>query len=365
MFTKSWNAAGAALVASSLFVLGSPPASAESVSSFPTSVTAQARYRLGDPVDVTFELHNPTGQDYSLLVWDTPLERGDRQVGSYVKLRRDNHDLAYQGRLATRKATPGARSYRTIHAGETVRETVDLTTAFAIAEPGTYTVTLDARSRDVVAGPAPSARANTQFTGQDLNAATATFELLPGGQPRLTTGAKLRQDNAKSGQKAKFRNMSGSHERDLRKAIPKANDLVEEAIEELEDDPRSDDYREWFGKWSERRYDRVTSVYEKIGDDADDATYDGDCDEDDDVLAWMDLDNPNYIWICEGYWDLPLTGEYSMAGVLVHEESHFSENGGTDDIEYGPDESRELAEDHPDRAVNNADNYMFFVDEIH
>jgi peptidyl-Lys metalloendopeptidase len=363
VFTKSWKAAGTVLATGSLLVLGPTPVPAEDMSTFPTSVTTQAQYRLGDPIDMTFALHNPTGQDYSLLVWDTPLERRAPEAGNYVKLRHGDQELAYRGRMVKRSATPSARSYRTVHAGETVTATVDLTTAFAITEPGTYTVTLDSRIRDAVPGPAPAGRTSGQFTGHDLDAATATFEVLPGGPPRLTTGAQRSLDDARAAQKAKFKNMSDSHERDLRKAIPKANHLVDAALDDLDDHPRSSEYRRWFGNWKESRYDRVTSIYEKIGHDADDATYDGDCDgEDEDLLAWMDLSHPNYIWLCKGFWDLPISGaDFSMAGTILHEESHFA---GTDDIEYGPEECEDLADDHPDRAVINADNYTYFAEDV-
>jgi peptidyl-Lys metalloendopeptidase len=363
VFDNSWQVVGTALATSGLLVLGPTPVPAEDTSTFPASVTTQAQYRLGDPIDMTFALHNPTAQDYSLLVWDTPLEGRGREAGSYVKLRRGPREVAYQGRMVTRSATAGARSYRTVHAGETVRETVDLTTAFAITQPGTYTVTLDSWIRDAVTGSAPAARTSTRFTAHDLAATTATFEVLPGGEPRLTAGAQRRQANEKAAQKAKFKNMSDRQERDLRKAIPKSNNLVGEALDELDDNPRSNEYKRWFGNWKESRYDKVVSIYEKIGDDATDATYDGDCDgEDEDLLAWMDLSDPNYIWLCTLFWDLPISGgDYSMAGTILHEESHFA---GTDDIEYGPEDCEDLADDHPDRAVRNADNYSFYADDV-
>jgi peptidyl-Lys metalloendopeptidase len=360
VFTKSWHAAGTALAAS-LFVFGSTPALAETVSTFPVTVTAQKQYQLGEPIDVTFELHNPTGQDYSLLVWDTPLERWDREVGRYVKISHGNRDLAYQGRVVRRSGTPGARSYRTVHAGETVRETVDLSTAFAFTEPGTYTVTLDSRIRDAVPGAAPSGRASIQFTGHELDAAAATFELLPGGQPRPTITATLRQNDSKAALKAKFRHMSDSQERDVRNTIPKADRYVDKAIDVLHDDPRSDRYKKWFGKWNDHRYDQVSSIFRRIDHDADDATYDGACD-DEDIYAYVRSDYPDHIWLCAGFWDLPLTGIDSKAGTIVHEESHFDVNGGTQDYAYGTENCMELARHDPNTAIANADNYAFFVE---
>ncbi|TCO54100.1 M35 family metallo-endopeptidase [Actinocrispum wychmicini] len=339
MFTKSWQAAGVTLAAGVL-VLGATPALATTtMNTVPVTVTTQTQYRLGEPIGVTFELHNPTGQDHSLLVWDTPMERWNGEVGRYVKVAQGNRELAYQGRVVRRAATPDARSYRTVHAGETVRETVDLSTAFAFTEPGTYTVTLDS---------------------QGLDAAAATFEVLPGGQPRLTTGAQVRQDDTKAALKAKFKHMSDSQERAVRKAIPKADDYVDRALDVLHDDPKSNRYQKWFGKWTEKRYDKVTSVFRRIDHDSDDITYDGDCRED--ALAYVRADDPDHIWLCPDYWDIPLTGVGSQAGTLVHEESHFDVNGGTKDYAYGTEDCKDLAKDDPNKAVANADSYAFFVE---
>jgi peptidyl-Lys metalloendopeptidase len=359
VFTKSWYAGGTALAAA-LLVLGSTPALADPMSTFPVTVTAQPQYRLGDPVDVTFELHNPTGQDYSLLVWDTPLERLDREVGRYVTVRHGSRALRYEGRMVKRKAAPEASSYRTVQAGATVRETVDLSTAFAFTEPGTYTVTLDSRIRDAVPGAVRGAR--TQLTGLDLDAVTATFEVLPGGQPRPTVAAKLRQANPRTVLGPKFRHMSDGQEREVRKAIPKADDYVDKSIDLLNDDPRSSHYKKWFGKWNEDRYKLVKSHYRKIDHDADDTTYDGDCD--DDSYAYVYPDYPDHIWLCKAFWDAPTTGDDSQAGTIVHEQSHFTVNGGTEDFAYGHEACKNLAEDHPGKAVMNADSHEYFAEKI-
>jgi peptidyl-Lys metalloendopeptidase len=146
------------------------------------------------------------------------------------------------------------------------------------------------------------------------------------------------------------------------RCIHRSVEYVESAIEDLADDPESNDYEQWFGRWTETRYDRVLSAFERIGDDAENATYDGGCDKE--YIAEVDPANTNYIWLCEAFWDLSPTGGYSMASVIVHEESHFIANGGTDDYEYGVDKCEKLAEEHPDRAVRNADSYMFFADDV-
>ncbi|WP_223198513.1 M35 family metallo-endopeptidase [Solihabitans fulvus] len=43
----------------------------------------------------------------------------------------------------------------------------------------------------------------------------------------------------------------------------------------------------------------------------------------------------------------PLTGTDSKAGTLVHEQGHFTVNGGTGDYVYGQSGYRQLAKDNP------------------
>lgn len=64
------------------------------------------------------------------------------------------------------------------------------------------------------------------------------------------------------------------------------------------------------------------------------------------------------MWLCPPFWEeLP---ETQVLG-LIHEASHSC---GTKDIEYGDVRCEILAEDNPWTAVHNADNYLYFVDNI-
>jgi len=53
---------------------------------------------------------------------------------------------------------------------------------------------------------------------------------------------------------------------------------------------------------------------------------------------------------------------YSQGGTLVHESSHFTINGGTDDHAYGPDDCQLLAQNYPATAVDNADSHEYFAE---
>lgn len=62
------------------------------------------------------------------------------------------------------------------------------------------------------------------------------------------------------------------------------------------------------------------------------------------------------------FWDIAVSGPNSRAGTLIHESSHFTQNGGTDDIVYGTSGARDLASSSPSQAINNADNYEYYAE---
>lgn len=63
------------------------------------------------------------------------------------------------------------------------------------------------------------------------------------------------------------------------------------------------------------------------------------------------------------FWSATLEGTDNQAGVLLHETSHFKDVGGTRDLAYGQANALNLASNHPDQALNNADSYEYFMEE--
>lgn len=63
------------------------------------------------------------------------------------------------------------------------------------------------------------------------------------------------------------------------------------------------------------------------------------------------------------FWNSELTGEDSKAGTLVHEASHFAQNGATEDNIYGREDCAQLAKTHPGEAVGNADSHEYFAED--
>jgi peptidyl-Lys metalloendopeptidase len=76
----------------------------------------------------------------------------------------------------------------------------------------------------------------------------------------------------------------------------------------------------------------------------------------------MDIYRFGEVFLCGAFWKAPLNGSDSQGGTLVHEASHFTQNGGTADIAYGEDDCKELAMQEPGSAIRNADSYEYYTE---
>jgi hypothetical protein len=55
-------------------------------------------------------------------------------------------------------------------------------------------------------------------------------------------------------------------------------------------------------------------------------------------------------------------GTDSQGGTIIHELSHFTVNGGTEDYRYGPEKCLVLAQSDPLTAIMNADSHQYFAE---
>lgn len=66
------------------------------------------------------------------------------------------------------------------------------------------------------------------------------------------------------------------------------------------------------------------------------------------------------VHLCDQYFRAPLLGNNSQTGTLIHEFTHIIFN--TDDHDYGQKECKALAKNNPALAIDNADNYEYFIE---
>ena len=82
------------------------------------------------------------------------------------------------------------------------------------------------------------------------------------------------------------------------------------------------------------------------------------------VFAYVRADDLKHqIFLGGDYHRAADTGTDSRVGVLLHEMSHFTSVGGTNDYKYGQDECLELARRNPSNALNNADSFEYYIED--
>ncbi|KJA28634.1 hypothetical protein HYPSUDRAFT_128952 [Hypholoma sublateritium FD-334 SS-4] len=120
-------------------------------------------------------------------------------------------------------------------------------------------------------------------------------------------------------------------------------------------------YTTWFGAFTTARYQTVVSHFTLI--DANNfSAFTFDCSCTDSAYAYVYPDTFGKIYLCSAFWSAGNTGTDSKAGTIIHESSHFTNNGGTDDHAYGQTAAKSLATSSPARAVLNADSHEYFAE---
>lgn len=335
-----------------------------------TNLTTRATHTLGDPIVVTLDVTNNGSETLQVLTWGTPLE--NELTADCLRVERDGEVLPYDGKLVKR-GNPTPDAYITIRPGQSARGRVDITTAYPVDRPGSYAVTLDATLFDVFTVPGTAKqppRMLQDLQPHSLPASSARFDVVAGGQPKLTEGQIARaasQQQAKSSARApSFNGGTASQQADTVVAHGNAQYFAALAAAQLNAGPASTNalYSTWFGAFDQGRYDTVTKHYTDIGNTLlnEQVTYD---------LTGTGC-QPSYfaythkggrtVWLCNQYLSASQIGTDCKFGTLVHEWSHGVSS--TDDNAYGEAACTALAMSDPGKATNNADSHEYFTEHL-
>ncbi|MEK8031953.1 M35 family metallo-endopeptidase [Ideonella sp. DXS29W] len=121
-------------------------------------------------------------------------------------------------------------------------------------------------------------------------------------------------------------------------------------------------YVEWFGKFTQKRWDKVEKHFNKIDAAFKTKPLTLDCSCTSSAYAYVYPDQPYKIYLCNAFWSAPMKGTDSKGGTLIHEMSHFTVVAGTDDNAYGQSACRQLADNNPKAATENADSHEYFAE---
>ncbi|MBK9603259.1 MAG: S-layer homology domain-containing protein [Anaerolineales bacterium] len=305
-----------------------------------------ASFGTGDRVVVRVNISNPTNSQVRILKWLTPALGVE---ASLFNVTRDGKAVAYLGKLVKR-AAPTESDYLTIAPGGSVTSDVNLADYYDLSASGNYSVKYNVASANLYGSEQAQSTDSLASEAVDLFVEGRTTRVLQEVIPNVVTGTNG------------FFGCSASQQTDLINARNAASTYAADDVAYFAANKQGERYVTWFGVYDSARYNLVKTHFTNVQyavDTANPMTFDCTC-TDPGVYAYVYPDSPFNIYLCGAFWNAPTTGTDSKAGTLIHEVTHFTVVGGTDDYAYGQTAAKALAISNPAQAVMNADSHEYF-----
>ncbi|MDW6003741.1 M35 family metallo-endopeptidase [Vibrio mangrovi] len=343
-------------------VLGSMSSLAYAHSLDVTVTPLNQSYAEGNDVKVELTITNTGQESVDVLNWY--LINNNKLQKNAFTVTVDGEAVTYTGPIIKRSA-PTSKDYMTLSSGQTVTQTVDLSSFYDMTQKGTYNVQFNVSALDLVKSEG-KAKLQSEDKVQTLSSNDVSF-WVEGVSPKVATinNSALFDTATLAGRIDYVGSCSNSQKSQINSAVSAARNMSESAYDYYRAGQRTSRYTTWFGSYSSSRYNTVSSHFQKISDALVNRTVTADCYCEGDLssaYAYVYPNQPYHIHLCNAFWSAPVTGTDSKAGTLIHEMSHFSVNGGTDDVAYGQYNARRLAQSSPSQAVNNADSHEYFAE---
>ncbi|KAJ8462294.1 hypothetical protein ONZ51_g10989 [Trametes cubensis] len=346
MFSSTARAALVALVASAAAVSAerglslkvSGPEAVDGVDNLKVTTT------LTNTGDETLKLLNdPRGALHTLPAntFDITTDSGEKPSFIGVKVK-------YVPKHAAKSTSD--KSFTVLAPGDSVSVTHDLSAAYNFTLPGAGKYTVEPSNLFHFVDPETNEPVEIRADTETHVAAVSGKLTVVRPTPTLT-------------KRETYNGCSSSEKTGINSAASAAQSYVAGALSYLQSHTAaSPRYTTWFGSYTSSRHSTVLSHYTNMnGNDYTSFTYDCTCDEAD-TYAYVYPDDFGYIYLCGAFWQAPTTGTDSKGGTLVHESSHFTRNGGTQDYVYGQSAAKSLAKSNPSEAIMNADNHEYFAE---
>jgi peptidyl-Lys metalloendopeptidase len=311
--------------------------------------------------EVVVSMKNPTNAAISVVRWQTPL---NGLLDNLFEVRLNGVDVPYIGRDA-KWGTPTKDDMINIGAGQTLSAKVDLSASYDMFQTGTYEVRFRSHMQDAAEAGDSNKRAPSGLS--EIVSPTAFIYAQGDGYSQIEAfrNSYAALSNLKAGS-ISYSSCSTTRRSQLSTAHSSAKTYAAGAVSYMSGHTSSTAttrYKTWFGTPSTTNYSNVSSHYNKIQDELNNkaVTYNCACDPAyASAYAYVNPGNPYVITLCGAFWPAGNTGTDSKAGTIIHESSHFTINGGTNDNAYGQSACKSLATSNPSRAVNNADSHEYF-----
>lgn len=303
-------------------------------------------FREAERVTVSVSFTNVAKRPVRLLAWQT----GTDELGEDLfEISRDGEPVDYIG-PHYKRAAPTEADYVTVAPGETLSRSVEISSFYDLSKSGDYSIRYAAELK--VSGKERTALESGKVAAWIEGRASAIEKVEPsgGGLAGLTASVT-------------YKKCSAAQQTTVLDALNAASSMANGASTYLNGagsgTPR---YVTWFGSYSSSRWNTAKSHFTAIKGALDSKPLALDCSCKQSYYAYVYPDSPYTVYLCKAFWTAPLSGTDSKGGTIVHELSHFTVIGGTDDYDYGQSAAKALAISNPSQALFNADNHEYFAE---
>jgi peptidyl-Lys metalloendopeptidase len=321
----------------------------------------------GEAVSVQFTLTNRSAEELLVLDWYTPIEG---LAGDIFSVERDGQPVPYQGIMAKR-GVPQAHEFMTIKPGEAVSAEIDLAEGYDLSLPGDYSIAyrsppvsqavsnFDALAKGLEdLGPVqiPSNTVTVRIVGTDEGPVAPLAA--PDVSKALEAPKTITYDSCSASEESAVQSTDSM-------ALEKSRDVYTYLKGLSESEAQTDAlYKTWFGAYTADRYKKVLGSWQQVRNGFESSiTYN--CHGPRCKPSWYAYVYPLSkleVFLCQQFWNAPDTGTDTKYGTLIHEVSH--EVAGTKDHVYGQAGCKNLAQNSPDQAIENADNYEYYAEHF-
>ena len=318
----------------------------------------------GADSEMVISIKNDSNQSISFLSWGTPFESELQADVFNVTTTSKGWPLenraSYIG-YKVKRGEPDASAYITLEPGAILTRRIDLAQSYAATSRGSYKVEYQ---QDLLLSESGGIPANDSTPRSGLSK-TATHKVASVAAATTVTMIPVAQDTTRFIQPA-YSGCSASQQSTIESSLGSSESLLDDTFERLsgfsaDDLNASPRYRTWFGAYSASRHNRVMSTFSNMVDAFDEELMTFDCrcirDNRDVLFGYIRRDMPWLVNVCPLFFDK----EEEQVTTIVHELAHFNEIGPIDDHVYGTGPSQLLATNQPNLAIDNADNYGYFI----
>jgi len=300
---------------------------------------------------ITVSITNESNEPLKVLTWNTPLET--TLSADLFQIQNGKNTSQYLGRIVKR-GTPTEDDYTLLNAGETRTVSVELAKYYKMEVKGNYAVTYKGSFKFL----RKNAKQKESSVLHKTSNPSINISFIPSQKKTATTRTAYKENPSFNGCTS-YEKIALGRAHDA--AIVMAKDSVY-TMKIAKGNTQSTRYRTWFGAANSTRQSTVTEHFNNIYSALDTQRVRFDCTCSDPYYAYVYPSQPYKVYLCDAFWDAPVTGTDSQAGTLVHEVAHFTIVAGTDDHAYGQAGAKNLAISNPTNAVDNSDNHEYFAE---